>query len=287
MSIELCDNNNEPILIKTKNGYYFEVVWKNTTKKFTKRMYKALKAEDITTIENFQINEMKVLVLKIYDEKITIVYEKIDQLEFIDSDGCPMKFEISGPFGQRRLYITWEIKIGFNEVSSCAVDDSATTANIKFIKILSHPQDMPHGVLVSIDGIEHEALSNQQKYDNNNEKEQNNYYRNYMWQTIKTKLDTETDVETAFKILENMRLINILENKDVITLARNIDQQNSLIEKLTADLASTKTFLEKQIQNNTELSQARDILQTQNNTYRHERATFKQELITKLSNALL
>jgi hypothetical protein len=130
---------------------------------------------------------LKVLLFKINNDKFTIIYEPIDK------DGYPIKFDISGPSCQRTLYVTWSITSDFNKVSVCHV----TTNGIEFIKIFCCPQDLPHGVLISINGIKHEVIDIKTKYENST------YYKNYMWQTIKSELACTTDVETASKILEH------------------------------------------------------------------------------------
>jgi hypothetical protein len=279
MSIELHDSFNEPIHINSDNNK-FSVVWRNITKQFNNPIYKSLQAEDITNINNFQIGELKALLFKINNDNFTFIYEPIDTRSLIDKDGYPIKFEISGPSCQRTLYVTWSITSDFNKVNVCHVNNNVTTNDIEFIKILCHPQDLPHGVLVSINGIKHEVIDTKTKYENST------YYKNHMWQTIKSELACATDAETASKILEHARLVEILENKDIITLARTIDMQNDTVKKLTEDLRNTKTVLENQIQNYNELKDTCDNLQMQNKKYIDDRDTFKKELTSKLAKVV-
>jgi len=291
MSFTLRDDNNEPILIKSEGFSKFTVVWLNMTKEFSNPLYAALEEDDLKFIKNFQIGSMKGISFEIGDKSYNIMYEPVDTRETIDNEGYPVKFEISGPIGERCLYVTWEIVAGFERVSSCFVSDDTKTDDVEFIKILSNPQDHPHGVLVSIAGKEKQALNcgepmryrNQDYYD---QRKLDDYHKKYMWQTIKSELYTNNDVEATLKILEHARLINILENKDSLNLAREIDKQNSIISRLNLELVSVKDSLATQIAENKLLKDNQEKLQNENKIYKDERNTFKKDLAQKLSAVL-
>jgi hypothetical protein len=291
MSFTISDNDNEPILIESTGIYNFKVVWRTITKKFSNPLYGALKEDDFTSIKNFQIGDMRGLTLMIGENSYNIMHEPVDIRNITDKNGYPIKFEISGPTGKRRLYATWQVAQGFDRVSSCSVSDYTKTDDVEFIKILCNPQDYPHGVLVSIDGYETEALNEGRstRYESSETQEQrelDEYYKNYMWQTIKSELETDNDVETTLKILEHSRLINILENKDSLNLAREIDKQNSIIKQLTIDLTSAKESLATQIEENKSLVSNQEKLQKENKIYKDERITFAKDLAQKLSEVL-
>lgn len=145
MSFTIKTPEGDPIVIETiRLSGAIEVLWKSMVREVSCRG--SVSQDNTKLIRSFSIGRLHGIQLEIKEELVELIYEEIDHSETLDTYGDPVKFDIAGPTGRRRLYVTWMPHHGYTRVTSTAVNDNVTTANCKYIKILSKSQDYPHGV---------------------------------------------------------------------------------------------------------------------------------------------
>lgn len=285
MSFTIYDPDNEPITIeKNKNSSNVKVSWKSATRVI---QYGWRVTHDNTElVRSFSIGNLHGIQLNLNGELVELLHEETDIIEFNDPKGYPVRFEISGPTGQRRLYVTWEYAKGYNRVTSTSVRNDVTTADCKYIKILCDPQDPPHGVLVEIKGQRVEVGQKRSSWAEDHDQKTDKCYRNYMWQEIKTALDIESDTGASLRLLELARLADILRGKDVLQLAQDIDSLKLECDSLKSQLQTTRNVADEHRENSNRLVAELQTTRLELEKLQGERTTFKQDLVGKLQNVL-